>query len=198
MLILPWVIVTAFSGLWVLWLGVSSIALVLWWDQVVMPEHDMKLLIFTLVALFNGVFLCLREVLSARCKWLDEQWTRILLSTVVLAGVTVPGIVLIFDFDSPDIAAQVGGCIAPFILGGFYYAYHYRMHDMPVLALTTLAACALVETAAGKIMFEIFGGNLRDIPILFMGFFSIALFGSAVVWLRTVARKREETPCPST
>ncbi len=185
-LIFPWVVVTAFAGLWAVWLVIANVALVLWWDQMVLPPRDMELFIFTLVALMNSVFLALREALRARFSWLEGQWTRLLPVVAVLGCGIVPAFLLILDWKSPPMAAVIGGAIAPFMLAGLFYAYRYRMPDMRPLTLTVLAGCGLIEMAVGRMAFE---GEWITVPTLFMGLFSIGLFGAAVLWLRILSLK---------
>lgn len=95
LLILPWVGVARFAGLWVLWLGIANTAVLLWWDQAALPERDMEAFILVILAAFNGAFLCLREYFSQKREWLDGRWTRILLAAATLGCATIPGFALI-------------------------------------------------------------------------------------------------------
>ena len=59
-LTLPWVIISEFSALWVVWLVISNTFLVLYWTQAALPERETEMMIVSYLALFNGLFLGLR------------------------------------------------------------------------------------------------------------------------------------------
>lgn len=200
LLILPWVGVSCFAGMWVLWLGIANVALLLWWDQHVLPSRDMESLILVLLAGFNGAFLGGREVFSKGREWLEGRWTRVLLSAAVLVCITIPGLGLILDYKSPHTGIVIGGFLSPFVIAGFYFFYRHVRADMQVLSLAVLAGCALIETAAGRAIFEAVDVRFAGaaLPMLFMGFFTIGLFSAAVVWLRRISQAMEVKACPAT
>ena len=61
LLILGWSVISNFAPQWTLWLAVTNVALVLWWEQAALPTYEMDFLIFGYLALFNGAALALRE-----------------------------------------------------------------------------------------------------------------------------------------
>lgn len=193
LLILAWVMISEFAALWIVWLVICNIFLVLYWNQAAFPAHDTEMMIFSYLALFNGVFLGLREYFSTKAvHWLAEQWTRVVLVVPILGYVFIPTLMFIIDYDehAPP-AVAFGTLLAAVTHAVFYILYRYKLPDMWGLATTILSACIILESAIFKGITEVFDDG-DAFAYLLMGCITLGIFTLAIIKLRVIAKEMEE------
>ncbi len=191
-LILPWVILCRFAALWAVWLMVSNTAIILCWQQAVLPSHQVEMMILPLMALFNAVFLALREIGAERgLEWLSERWTREILVLPVLTCAAIPIIWLIIeDYDRVTYSIRWGALTGLALHAGLYLYYRYRRVDMWALATIVLSACIIVEAMFFHLLVDRIL-HVEAFTLLLLGGITIAIFTSAIVYLRRVAKSAE-------
>ena len=198
-----WTLMSNFATQWIFWLVITNIFLMLWWMQAALPTREMEAMIFTYMAIFNGVALALREYLVAEKKyeWLGGRWTReVLVGTLLLitlspitVGIAVP------DATASLILSSVVGFIWH---GTAYFLYRYKWPDMRSLTATVLSGCIIVLTVGNNILFEIVMElNIRariftnvsaieeDIIYLFKGLMTLGIFACAIIYLLKTAKE---------
>jgi uncharacterized membrane protein len=190
--ILPWVILSEFAALWLVWLVITNVFLVLYWDQAVLPELESAMMIVSYLAIFNATFLWLREFfVSQGKKWLQDRWTRVMLVITILGYVLIPTIALIIEPSRATYAIVFGAVLSAIIHGVFYFVYRHKIPDMSGLAGTILSGCIILESAIFKALTEVFRYNNNAIMYLLMSCITLGVFTLAIIKLRTVAKEME-------
>ena len=189
---LGWTIISRFAAQWVLWLVITNMFLILWWDQAAHPSHALKEMIFVYLILFNGLALVGREY-GLQCKryqWLSHHWTRHLLSLVIISLSFISFVSWLFARRkslSHDIAAGLGVCTH----AACYAYYRYRSLSLGSLALVMLSASMMLVCA---IFHELLASKSDLIFITFSGGFStLVVFSAATFHLRTLMKTRGDT-----
>ncbi|MBE9562527.1 MAG: DUF2157 domain-containing protein [Proteobacteria bacterium] len=152
MLILPWVLVTRFAPLWLLWLILLNLSLILFWMQVVdSPQHEIPIELFLLLFLLNGTGLITWE-LTRNVEWLQNKWFGIILYIATMIVLTIPTLITIVDFDiiwqeNMLFGLATGLYIFVTIFGLWYY--RYQRHDLLLLATCLLGVLITFTTLIG-------------------------------------------------
>lgn len=194
LLVLPWVILFRFAALWLVWLAIANVFLLLYWEQAALPASEAEMLIVSYLAVFNGVFLALREFLARKGSvWLRGQWTRVALVVPILVFVLIPTIILISEPSGASYSIIIGAALSALAHVAFYFIYCYKMPDMWALSSTVLSGCVIVETVVFKVMLEIFQHDEAVLVLLFylMGFITLGVFSFAIIILRRIAKEME-------
>lgn len=190
--ILPWVILSEFAALWLVWLVVSNIFLFLYWNQVVMPETKSEMMIISYLVIFNSVFLGLREFFANQgMKWLQGRWMRVVLVVIILFYVLIPTISLIAYPNSATYALIIGAILSAIIHVAFYIIYRRKIPDMLGLAATIISGCVILESAILKILTEVFPHDDNATVFLLMGCMTLVVFTLAITRLRIIAKEME-------
>lgn len=189
LLILPWVILSEFAALWFVWLVISNIFLVLYWDQAVLPKYQSEMMIVSYLALFNAGFLGLREFFASHGKnWLQDQWTRVVLVISILVYALIPAILLIRAPSRATHAVVIGAVLSAVIHAVFYITYRYKILDLWGLAATLLSVCIIIEFAISKALGEVFNDAIM---FLLMGSVTLGVFTLTIIKLRIIAKGME-------
>jgi uncharacterized membrane protein len=190
-LILPWVAIAEFAALWLVWLVICNIFLILYWDQAVFPEHATEMLIISYLALFNGLFLGLREYFFTKIvPWLEGQWTRVVLVVPILGYLMIPTMMFIIEPGRASFSIFFGTLLAAITHIVFYLLYRYQLPDMWGLATTILSACIILESVIFKGITEVFDDD-NAFAYLLMGGITLGIFTFAIVKLRFIAKEME-------
>lgn len=193
LLILPWVILSEFAALWIIWIVIANIFLLLHWFQAVLPEHESESMIISYLAIFNFLFLGLREFLfSQGKKWLQDQWTRVVMVIPILIYLLIPTISLIISPSNATHSLLIGATLSAIIHCVFYTIYRYKIPDMWGLAATILSGCIILESAIFKALTEVFRHSYA-IMFLLMGGITVWVFTLAVIKLRIIAKEMEDS-----
>lgn len=187
-LILGFSVISNFAPQWVLWLVVTNLALVLWWEQAANPSPEMDFFVFGYLTLLNGAALALRECGVLRgLAWLAPRWMRVLLVLATLAVLFIPvySLVIPGSVTSSMVATGIIGLIGHVAL---YVVYRRVLSDVVALAATVLSGCLLVNAAAARVLSGA-TGQLTGAAWLTLGMVTLLIFTAAVVYLRAVASK---------
>ena len=151
LLTLPWVIISEFAALWVVWLVINNIFLMLYWTQAVLPERETEMMIFSYLVLFHGLFLGLREYfLTKGVHWLEGKWMRVFLVAPILVYALIPTIAFIVEPSRATHSVVLGALLSALIHAVFYIVYSFKLPDMWGLAATILSGCIILESAIFK------------------------------------------------
>jgi uncharacterized membrane protein len=184
-LILPWVLIGRFAGLWILFIAIVNVAIALYFRVfpgffgfVLNVEHQY----WTFFA-FNTAALVAWELAGLRIPWLAERWAPRLLALASGAAITLLAIESTFEFRETSMTVWA---VYPVWLACVYFAYRLWVHDLFVLAggclsiivvVTALLTRAVIETDADA------GG------FLLIAFAVIGMAAAAGWWLKEVARE---------
>jgi uncharacterized membrane protein len=191
LLTVGWTIISNFPAQWIFWLVITNTFLVLWWIQAALPTREMAFMIFTYMAVLNGVALALREYfVLKKYEWLRVRWTRVVLAIATLLIMLIPIIAWIV---APNRATQsiiLSGIIGLAGHAVAYVVYRHKLPDMWSLAATVLSGCLIVEVAGFKILSEMF--RIADAAMfLLVGLMTLGVFTSAIIYLRKIAQHME-------
>ncbi|MDB5477911.1 MAG: conserved rane protein of unknown function [Alphaproteobacteria bacterium] len=189
-LILPWVAISAFAPLWALWLFLTNVFLFLYWEQETAHILDDTGVIFSYAALFNAVFLALREYFVRRhVEWLAHRATRLVLLIPIFAMLLVPMVIFVFH-DTNTNPQLIGAALAAIAHIGFYFLYRYCLRDIAALACVILSGCVVIEICLVRFLFDIkeFGMAFH---LLTLGCLTLGLFTAAIKWLRHISHEME-------
>jgi len=185
LLILPWVAMCRFAGLWVLWLAIVNIAVSLFWEQRIDARGIDSEWLLLILGLLNGLAAAVREVVTERgCDWLPIWFRRVTIAAP-LAMFASPAFAIIADFSRTGPAAWVSVVALLIALAILYWQFRLRKPDLFVLTsgatTITVLACAgvirlLIEVADEAIVF--FGSGLAILSIV----------AAMTRWLMSVAR----------
>jgi uncharacterized membrane protein len=154
-LIIPWVLLSFFAPLWLLLLLLFNLSLILYWEQVINPIHDIPTL-FLLLFMLNGLALIIWEYVHKQgVAWLQHQWFGQLIFCVTLMIILIPtwfAIVELGDYRQRYLLFVVAVVfyIATTILSFFYYRYQRR--DLLSLAVSFLGILVTLSTLVSQLL----------------------------------------------
>lgn len=185
--ILPWVVVSCFGALWLVWLGLANLAVMLYfqtfgrWLGIVFDFENQLWVLFAL----NTVALCIWELAAYRgVSWLRERWPVRILAVASGAAISVLAVWAVLDNRSNKMAALPAYAIWMFAA---YFAYRLRMRDVFVLAAGVLSLIIFIAAFLSKQMLhhDSAGG------FLFIGLVVIGLSALGGLWLKSVATEED-------
>lgn len=191
LLILPWVILSNFAALWLIWVVIFNVFLGLYWEQAVLPDLKAEMMLVVYLMLVNSAFLGLREwfVIQGN-KWLQQRWTRLVLISVILVYAIIPPMILILVPSSATQAIVMGTVLSGIIHGVFYIFYRYKIPDISGIAVTILSGCIILELAILKMLTKVFSRS-DSIIYLLLGCITLVVFVIAIIKLRIIAKEME-------
>lgn len=194
LLILPWVALAQFAGLWLFWIGLVNVGLVLAFDQVLRARGFDWGYIAVALAVINGGFAALRELgWRQRWPWLQDHWIRWLLVPATLVPLMISVVELIFDGpgqNSGRLAATGMLAVALPIV-----AWYFRSSAPDLLSLTyaVTCVCVLLDLVIGRVLFA----ELKIDEIggfLLMGLVVVGTVSGATMWLLKELRRQRTNP----
>jgi hypothetical protein len=192
LLILPWVILSEFAALWLVWIVITNVFLMLYWSQAALPDRESEMMIVSYLAILNSAFLGLREFFVGQGKkWLQDRWTRAILVGPILVYALIPTIELIVNPSRATHAIFLGAVLSAIIHAVFYVVYRYKIPDMRGLAATILSGCIILESAVFKTLTSVFR-NQDIMLLLLMGCITLGIFTLAIIKLRTIDKEMED------
>ena len=184
-LILPWVLVGRFTGLWMLWIAIVNTAIVFYF--LVFPGllgmlFSTERQLWTLFA-FNTAALVVWELAARRIDWLAERWAPRLLA--IASGAVATFLVLLFIVASREVS---GIAVAIYLawLGCAFAAYRVKGRDVLILAGGCLSIIVVVTTFLGK---NLLSGRGEAGAFLFISLAVIAMGAASGWWLKRVANE---------
>ena len=187
-LIVGWVLISEFAGLWVIWLILLNTGAILYWQQVGNPAFSLPYESLCMVLAFlNGLALTLYEVGVKRdLEWLRGRWVRALLFAGFLVSLSIPTVDLIIDPENIEritILASIGWGVG--IVAG-YASYRYEIHDMIPVALVTSNICLILLIFIGKILLHEGRGETAWLFLVFT-LIVLGVVSGAIFFLRETA-----------
>lgn len=184
-LILAWTMLSNFAMQWLIWLIVTNLFFILYWQQVILPDYSKSLLIFAYLGMFNSGFLLLREYLIgyARFSWLSPKWIRWLLIAITLLLYDIIIIDWVFDRNNNLAIVSIIGLITHAAL---FVIYRFKRVDLPALSLVILSICIIIEAAFIRLLFNTFSGYST---LISMAAITIIIFSIAVIYLKETIKK---------
>ena len=181
LLILPWVLVGRFAGLWIVWIALINLSLFLYfsvfrgvWGFLVSTESQL----FLSFAL-NTIALVLWELAIPRFTWLAERWAVRLLA--IASGLTVTVLMLQTVLDWHDTSGWVS-VVYPLWVLGMYFIYRRRVPDLFMLAGGSLSLIVVVTAVLARALLE--NGNAGGFLLIAMAV--IGMSAAAAIWLKRV------------
>lgn len=186
-LIVGWALAAEFAGLWVFWAVVVHTAAILFYVQILEPNHYLEYdVLYLALAVLNITFLAVREHLAARgLAWAGGAWLRDLFLPASLFFLTAPAV----NFLGESGAGLELGWVNPLLwlpaAGVGYYVYRRLLPDLRALAYIVLSAAVVILTLIGRLLFEIDDGTFT---FLVFGLIIVGVVSLAVIWLRREGR----------
>lgn len=179
-LIIPWVIVSRFSALWVVAILLLDVSLLLFAGQVIGINRARDFLWVPLaIAALHCVAVACWEWQAGRARpWLDERWATRVVAVLGFAALLVVGVAFVFvdtEAGAPGIIGVVGLATA---IGGVLRYYRRIRPDQFMVTLAVVMGMAWVTALVGRFIMEL------DLDAL--GFFVMAAF---VIWEITLGVK---------
>ena len=197
-LILPFVLIGEFSGLWAIWLVIANIFIVLYFDQsipysihIIVMENYYKFALGLCIVLFNSAFLALREYVAAKgIQWPDHRWTRIALVVPVIFYSALLIINFIFSRSAEPMQIFIILCTILFALvhAVCYLIYRYKLPDMWVLTTIILSVCLILETLVVRLTSNVDRLD-RLSTLVIISCATLTIFTLAIKILLTIARE---------
>ena len=187
-----WTLISNFVAQWMLWLVVTNTFLILWWQQAALPTREMEFMISTYLIVFNGAVLALREYVLVKKShlWLNAYWIRRLLNLALLSLTLVPILVWILDYGDVTLSIKISATVGFLGQVSLYVLYRYRLPDLWSLAGVVLSGCIIGVATAKKLFFlELSTRGWWIGFYLIMILITLLLFTTAVIYLRTTAKK---------
>lgn len=185
--VLPWVVVSRFSPLWLFWLALVNLSVSLYYHAfagffgILFGAEGLW---WTLAGVNTAALTAWELAASRGVPWLAERWAPRIVATAAAGYVTLLAAWGIIDRDTMGIAEFTGYFVW---LACAYAIYRRRVRDLYVLALGVLSIVIVVAVFLGHNMLS--GGNAG--AFLFVGMAVLGLSGAGGWWLRTVAQEVE-------
>ncbi len=184
LLMLPWVLISRFSWLWLVWCALLNLSLMLYLDEFRAPSFlhsNSSIAMLTCSAILNVGFLIVWEVFSKRFKWLQNRGAKRLLLVVTMWAITTIAIEAIYDSNARAIF-KTALCVLATLFGGAYY--RWKNPDLFALAVMVLSLSALSLMQLAELVFS--GSSDWLSGLFFMVIGTLAIGASATVWLKNV------------
>lgn len=188
-LILPWVFISKFPVLWIVWIALVNLSAVLYFQVfrgVLDAIFTSDMALVWVIALINGAALIIWELLANRLTWLSEVWAVRTLALV--SGISITSLVVhtIFDNWLNTLPLAVILWLAVMVL--VYFVYRKRKPDLFMLAMACLSGLVVIISAIGYLLFD--KANIDEIAgFLLMTILVITLGGFAAKWLKSVHKE---------
>jgi len=182
-LLVPWVLVGRFAGLWVLWLAIVNLAVIFRVSALggilglVLSSTEQ---LWALVAL-NAAALVVWEIASRRAAWLRERWAPRVIAVGVGTILTMLALWAVVDGRAGAIVL-----VYPLWVAAMYWAYRVLAPDLFMLAGGCLSIIVVTTAFIGMRLLD--GGG--EGGLLVIAFVVIGMAGGAAAWLRAVGSER--------
>ena len=180
LLMLPWLLLSRSSWLWLLWCGLLNISLFLWVDAYgtprFLPNQGYTTMMWLVLAL-NMSFIAVWEFSSSHVGWLNNRWAIRVLGAVVTWVITTLTIGPIIDnYYTPSTLFVL------FIIGGAGVYYRYRKPDLFMLALLALSVSIIALVWLADVLFLSHSDFLGS--LFFMCIATLGMGTVSTVWLK--------------
>jgi uncharacterized membrane protein len=178
-LILPWVLVSRFSPLWLVWLALVNVAVFLYFQI----AFDLEPLLWALFVL-NGLALAGWEAGHRfGLAWLRDSWPPRLVA--MASGAMATALMMSAIFGSGDAMALLSTLAYAAWLGAFFFWYRRIRPDLFMLAVGILSLIVTVATFLAQSMLS---GSASG-GYLLIGLVVIGMSAGGAIWLKSVGRE---------
>lgn len=188
LLMAGWVLISRFTPMWFIWIGLINTSLLLYWDQVIGNDSESQLLLW--VFLINGAFILLWEILSPKMNWLTSRWMPRILFLPVFYCVTYPA-AGVAGMDSrywkDDILWIVLSVLFVIMNAAVLYVYSKKIFDLFMLTISAISLMIVLDVWLSDLL-----DAAGDFLPLILGVVIIAQTALVVTLLLRTARSREE------
>ena len=180
--ILPWVVVSFFSPLWLVWLGLINLTVILYyqtfggWFGFLFDTEKILWALFIL----NTIALCCWEFSAySGVRWLRERWSARILAVFSGSLITVLAVWAVLDFQADKAVTLL---VYSIWMAAAYGVYRHVLMDVFVLAGGVLSAIIVITVWLSEQMLKHSDGG----AFLFIGFVIIGLSSAGGFWLKSV------------
>lgn len=182
-LILPWVLVSRFSPLWLVWLGLLNLAVYFYFEI----AWNFEGLVWTLFGL-NTLALVLWEAAHRfGLRWLRDSWPPRL--AAIASGIWATFLITWAIVDTGGSGGLRALAVLAYAgwLAALYWWYRRVRHDLFMLALGLLSLIVTVATFLSYHMLDSGSG-----AFLLIGLVVIGMSAGGAIWLKSLAREQAE------
>jgi len=181
---LPWVLISRFSPLWMMFLALLNLSLVLYHDALgaILPfgiNQDESLL-WCLLSL-NCISLIVWELCRVKYVWLNQSWVGRLLAIGTVFSANALALMSIFSYNT----SWLGGGIWLLLMAVAYVVYRRVRPDLFMLALCCLSSIVILVAWSANILEGSSDANM----FILLFFLTIGLTTAAAVWLKKLMKE---------
>ena len=186
LLILPWVLIARFDGLWILWLLLLNMAASLYYQTFggfFGLFFDSQRLLWTAFALNTTALVCWEVAVAFGVTWLGKTWAPRLLVSASGGLATALAVFSVIDFSA---AAFV--CWLTWLACACFYYRHVRL-DIFVLAGGVLSVVTVVAMLLTRALLD---AGFEAGGLLVIGLVVIGLSAAGGAWLKRIAIEQSQ------
>jgi uncharacterized membrane protein len=173
-LTLPWVLVSRFAVMWVLWIALLYAAIVLYTSNVLLVDR-----VYLLLSIFFAAALSIWQFLSNKFVWLKQMWAINLLGFASAFYITLNLADNIWEHALSTLFFWL-------VWAGIAF-YFYRYKQLNVVMLSGLSLSSIV--AANIAFLRLFEKRLDDSLFLVLAVLTIGLGTGLAIWLKGLIRE---------
>jgi uncharacterized membrane protein len=185
--ITPWVVISQFSTLWLVWLLLLNLSLVLYFDvfhSVFGLFFDSNNSLFWCLFGFNTLVLIIWEMFSQKMVALTERWPQRILAVISGWAITTLVIYAIVEESENVFSSSIIWLVW---ISLFMWVYRRRRTDLFMLAGGCLSVIVVVITLLAMQIME----TGEEGALLFLSVLIIAMGSGATYWLKQVHKEIE-------
>jgi uncharacterized membrane protein len=189
LIITPWVLLSRWNVMWLMWVILANTTLSLYWWQIVGTNQDMLNLVMALV---NFAFIVGWDIIAQRGPFpfmRDGDWFLYLIAVPAYSYATVLMLDYVFEFGWEYVTL---GPIAPIIylliIGVTIAFYTTVKRDLPMLTFASLSVLVVFVGWLGERLFTIASDDTWYFISCFMGMLVIGLTAGLAFGLRTLQK----------
>jgi len=181
---LPWVLISRFSPLWMMFLALLNLSLVLYHDALgaILPfgiDQDESLL-WCLLSL-NCTSLIVWELCRVKYVWLNQSWAGRLLAIGTVFSANALALTSIFSYNT----SWLGAVVWLLLMAVAYVVYRRVQPDLFMLALCCLSGIVIIVAWCANIL----GTSSHGYLFIVLFFLTIGLTSAAAVWLKKLTKE---------
>ncbi len=189
LLISPWVIISQFSAMWVIWLILFNVSILFYYNVrggLFLFEFRSDETLYLTIFIFNVASWIIWEISAKRFNWLNERWAIRVIASI--SGFTIT-LLLIDVF----VGSSRYGVLSTFFLyllfiGTSGFIYRKKIPDLFILAGICLSVIIITTLFFSNILYR----NDDEIgAFLFMILLLIGMATGATVWLKKIHRGQQ-------
>jgi uncharacterized membrane protein len=176
LLTLPWVLISRFTALWMVWIALLYATLILYLADVLVKAND-----FMWLFLFFAVVMYCWQLLSIKYEWLSKSWAINLLGFAT--GIYATGMLGKGIFDDHWLLVLLW----IMWLGITFYIYRYKFQNFVILS----GLCLSVIVALNIVIIRLSESSLDEGIFLINGIITISMATAMVIWLKRLIKESQ-------